>query len=86
MASLLQAAGLCVRPFTKLVQRIRQVNPDHRRGHPHPQTCRERHAVSPLATDLLELADRRYLMLAVGLSGLRAQLVDVLTAIDNVHG
>ena len=35
---------------------------------------------------VLELADRRDLVLAVGLSGLRAQLVDVLTAIDEMAG
>jgi len=35
---------------------------------------------------VLELAGRRDLVLAVGLSGLRAQLVGVLTAIDNAQG
>lgn len=34
---------------------------------------------------VLELADRRDLVLAVGLSGLRAQLVDVLAAIDKTQ-
>ncbi|MDC7812786.1 hypothetical protein [Sphingomonas koreensis] len=34
---------------------------------------------------VLELADRRDLVLAVGLSGLRAQLVDVLAAIDSAQ-
>ncbi|MEZ5696227.1 MAG: hypothetical protein R3E18_07270 [Sphingomonadaceae bacterium] len=34
---------------------------------------------------VLELADRRDLVLAVRLSGLRAQLVDVLEAIDNTQ-
>jgi hypothetical protein len=44
-----------------------------------------RHSDQILRT-VLELADRRDLMLAVGLSRLRAQLVDVLTAIDNAQG
>ena len=34
---------------------------------------------------VLELADRRDLVLAVGLTGLRAQLVDVLSAIDGMQ-
>ena len=44
-----------------------------------------RHSDQILRT-VLELADRRDLVLAVGLSGLRAQLVDVLSAIDEVQG
>ncbi|GMN02095.1 hypothetical protein [Erythrobacter sp. MTPC3] len=44
-----------------------------------------RHSDQILRT-VLELSDRRDLMLAVGLSGLRAQLVDVLSAIDEVQG
>ena len=44
-----------------------------------------RHSDQILRT-VLEPADRRDLMLAVGLSGLRAQLVDVLSAIDEVQG
>ncbi|WP_156843193.1 hypothetical protein [Novosphingobium aquimarinum] len=44
-----------------------------------------RHSDQILRT-VLELADRRDLVLAVGLSGLRAQLVDVLAAIDNAQG
>ncbi|MDG5749163.1 hypothetical protein P8Q88_13360 [Qipengyuania sp. XHP0207] len=44
-----------------------------------------RHSDQILRT-VLELADRRDLMLAVGLAGLRAQLVDVLSAIDEVQG
>lgn len=35
---------------------------------------------------MLELVDRRDLMLAAGLSGPRAHLVDMLTAIDNAPG
>ena len=44
-----------------------------------------RHSDQILRT-VLELADRRDLMLAVGLSGLRAQLIDVLAAIDEMGG
>jgi tRNA A37 threonylcarbamoyladenosine synthetase subunit TsaC/SUA5/YrdC len=44
-----------------------------------------RHSDQILRT-VLELADRRDLVLAVGLSGLRAQLVDVLSAIDEIKG
>ena len=44
-----------------------------------------RHSDQILRT-VLELADRRDLVLAVGLDGLRAQLVDVLSAIDEVQG
>lgn len=43
-----------------------------------------RHSDQILRT-VLELADRRDLVLAVGLSGLRTQLVDVLAAIDNAQ-
>lgn len=44
-----------------------------------------RHSDQILRT-VLELVDRRDLVLAVGLSGLRAQLLDVLAAIDHAQG
>ncbi|GAA5056417.1 hypothetical protein GCM10023208_21130 [Erythrobacter westpacificensis] len=43
-----------------------------------------RHSDQVLAV-VLELADRRDLVVAVGLSSLRAQLVDVVAAIDKTH-
>ncbi|MBA3054269.1 MAG: hypothetical protein FP826_04900 [Sphingomonadales bacterium] len=43
------------------------------------------HHSDQILRTVLELADRRDLVLAVGLSGLRAQLVDVLAAIDSAQ-
>lgn len=43
-----------------------------------------RHSDQILRT-VLELADRRDLVLALGLTGLRAQLVDVISAIDEMQ-